>query len=273
MMSCAAHHCVAVRDGLAVAFASGNGGNRFGQLGRGTATSSSNRRNDDESSGSRQPMSMTLPADAEGLTVVAAAAGGDRDGGHSAVVLSDGSVLTCGCDRWQQLGLGSSASGAAGYTWKNGRIWQPLLQRVESLARPSSDDDQFVDVACGADYTIVRSRKGRVVGFGRSHLGQVTGNGKRGPFVTAPVDAVRNADRGGSTGIAEILTNPEGDCTILIRNLKEATSSGISNDADAWWERLTRASAETSGALEMNGKCSKAFVQSALREMITRNAE
>ena len=74
MMSCAAHHCVAVRDGLAVAFASGNGGNRFGQLGRGTATSSSNRRNDDESSGSRQPMSMTLPADAEGLTVVAAAA-------------------------------------------------------------------------------------------------------------------------------------------------------------------------------------------------------
>ena len=50
--------------------------------------------------------------------------GNDSDSGHSAVIDSDGMLWMAGCDRWQQLGLGSSKGGSTGYTWKNGKLWQ-----------------------------------------------------------------------------------------------------------------------------------------------------
>lgn len=42
--------------------------------------------------------------------------GGTKDSGHTALVDEDGGLWMAGCDRWQQLGLGSSFTGAAGYT-------------------------------------------------------------------------------------------------------------------------------------------------------------
>ena len=109
-LSCATHHCVGVRDGLAFAHATtSDRGNRFGQLGRGTAGTKK-----DAAAFTEQPMEMVLPPEVSKARVVAAAAGGGGDGGHSALVLEDGSVLTCGCDRWQQLGLGSSLAGRLG---------------------------------------------------------------------------------------------------------------------------------------------------------------
>jgi hypothetical protein len=202
------------------------------------------------------------------VTVLAAAAGGDKDGGHSAVVLSDGRVLTCGCDRWQQLGLGSSSSGAAGYTWKDGRIWQPLLLRVPALSTDAYkattfDNDPIIDVSCGADYTISQTRMGRVIGIGRSHLGQVTGNGKRGPFVTAAVNVVRN----GGNNISHVVTKPDGDCTLLVRDLKSALAAQGGGGPDLWWDTLKTASAECNAPLQINGKCPQEFVLGALHKM------
>jgi len=53
-------------------------------------------------------VSKAVPLDVE---VIAVAAGGAKDAGHSAAVDINGGVWTWGCDRWQQLGLGSSDTG------------------------------------------------------------------------------------------------------------------------------------------------------------------
>lgn len=173
-------HCVMIEQGLALAWApapspvdgektkKNKNGNRFGQLGR----------TNDEST--------PLPLSVNGkpvVGVVAAAAGGGKDGGHTVIVDDTGSIFTCGCDRWQQLGLGAAQGGAAGYTWANGRIWQNTLQR---LAAFDASQTTFRDVAAGADHTLALASDGSVYGWGRSSLGQVVG-GKHGPFLTAPV--------------------------------------------------------------------------------------
>ena len=146
-------------------------------------------------------------------------AGGLKDSGHSAVLDVEGNLWLTGCDRWQQLGLGSSSAGAAGYTWKNGRLWQEKFQRndyVMDLIRQkianTSDDCNPVtstanrklkvgqqdndtlnakrmlirDVAIGGDHTLVlASNQKDVFAFGKGSEGQLGIASK--PFVSAPV--------------------------------------------------------------------------------------
>jgi alpha-tubulin suppressor-like RCC1 family protein len=137
-------------------------------------------------------------------------AGGTSDAGHSAVIDSDGHVWLTGCDRWQQLGLGSSSGGASGYTWKNGALWQERFQKnhflpdlmrrhaCDSTGRnntmSSSNSDNGThhrtlirDMALGGDHTLVLSSNQRdVFAFGNGGDGQLgLKTGK--PFVSAPV--------------------------------------------------------------------------------------
>jgi len=108
-LSCSETHCVALREGVAYTWPISRAGNRFGQLCRGTAARDVDVEATDASA-------APVPFDGR---VVAVAAGGRKDGGHTALVGEDGSVWMCGCDRWQQLGLSGAggAGNAAGYTW------------------------------------------------------------------------------------------------------------------------------------------------------------
>ena len=95
-----------------------------------------------------------------GLTgVVAVAAGGGADAGHSLAVTRHGDTYAWGCDRWQQLGLGSAEAGAVGYTWEGGKLWQTAPRRVEALRG-------VVDVAAGADHSLALARDGQVLRLG-----------------------------------------------------------------------------------------------------------
>ena len=113
-----------------------------------------------------------------------------KDSGHSAVLDREGGLWMAGCDRWQQLGLGSAHGGAAGYTWKGGKLWQDGFVRSESVraelppAAPA-DGHAIRDVALGADHTLVLSSNQRdVYAFGKCGDGQCGFVGK--PYVSAP---------------------------------------------------------------------------------------
>ncbi|KAJ1639292.1 regulator of chromosome condensation 1/beta-lactamase-inhibitor protein II [Pavlovales sp. CCMP2436] len=167
-VSCSDTHCLALRDGVAFSWPISRAGNRFGQLCRGSAEKAISNL------GEAQPGVITgVPR------IIDVAAGGQKDAGHSALVDVDGRVWTCGCDRWQQLGL-SGAGGlgsAAGYTWS--RIWQPLPQLVTALV-----GKRVTRVALGADHSLALNANGReVYSWGRGEAGQL---GDAKPFVRAP---------------------------------------------------------------------------------------
>jgi len=170
--SCGENHCV-TRSPLGVAFAWAvtQAGNRFGQLGNGQWS----RKLDADTLGAQ--CRVLLP---EGIKVAVVAAGGGKGAGHSAAVDEHGGVWCWGCDRWQQLGLAKASSGAVGYTWEDGKIWRTTPMKVTSLSAR-----RIVDVACGGDHTIALSEEGLVWGWGRGHLGQLSG-GSSGPWVLAP---------------------------------------------------------------------------------------
>ena len=149
-------------------------------------------------------------------------AGGFADSGHSALLDTSGYLWLCGCDRWQQLGLGSSHGGSTGYAWRGGKLWQDrfrknahvadLLRRLDpSLPmdrrgddgggsdvggrRSSSSSSSMMegdssrrwirDVALGGDHTVVLSSNGKdVIAFGKGSEGQL-GLSSR-PFVSSP---------------------------------------------------------------------------------------
>ena len=136
--SCSATHCLAleVSTRRVVSWTTRSSGNRFGQLGR----------------GKYRPAAVPATVDVGAAhRVVGVSAGGGKDAGHSAVVTEAGEVFTWGCDRWQQLGLGSPDAGAVGYTWEKGRIWQPVARRVRVC--------NIAQVACGADHTVLHGRR------------------------------------------------------------------------------------------------------------------
>ncbi|KAL7539986.1 hypothetical protein ACHAXR_010654 [Thalassiosira sp. AJA248-18] len=138
--------------------------------------------------------------------------GGFSSSGHSAILDTKGNLWLCGCDRWQQLGLGSSQGGSTGYTWKGGRLWQPQFQRNEyvvhllqsldpslgnnnnskytsnSLQQPSCYDSSrrwIRDVALGGDHTVIlSSNKKDVITFGKGGEGQLGLSSK--PWVSSP---------------------------------------------------------------------------------------
>jgi alpha-tubulin suppressor-like RCC1 family protein len=118
-------------------------------------------------------------------------AGGTEESGHTAVLDDKGYLWLAGCDRWQQLGLGSSEGGASGYTWENGQILRdfftsnPFLQDFLSQRR-----ETIRDIALGADHTLVlSSNQKNVYAFGKGGEGQLGLVGK--PFVSAIVQSTK----------------------------------------------------------------------------------
>jgi alpha-tubulin suppressor-like RCC1 family protein len=117
-----------------------------------------------------------------------------KDSGHSAIVDENGRLWMSGCDRWQQLGLGSVNGGSAGYTWKGGKLWQEKFMLSESVTTEiakninntkTSKDPSIRDVALGEDHTLVlSSNKQDVFAFGKCGDGQCGFIGK--PYVSAP---------------------------------------------------------------------------------------
>jgi alpha-tubulin suppressor-like RCC1 family protein len=145
-------------------------GSRFGQLCRGRGKIG---RADAE-----RPGEVPHPHD---KLWVAGWAGGRKDSGHTALLDDDGDLWMCGCDRWQQLGLGSGDAGAAGYTWS--RVWQNRPQRLLHLKNVKAG---IRDCGLGADHTLLLSSNERdVYSWGRGQQGQL-GRGGRKPFVSAP---------------------------------------------------------------------------------------
>ena len=125
-----------------------------------------------------------------------------------------------GCDRWQQLGLGSSSGGAAGYTWT--ALWQTSFQYNPYIAQLMMDhcgtsasasasassnggtgSSPIRDVALGGDHTLVLSSNQRhVFSFGKGSEGQLGLTHK--PFVSSPAHAkelsVSSSSQGGGGG-------------------------------------------------------------------------
>ena len=152
----ATHSLAITADGSVEATPRTASGNRFGQCGDGSAERRCEMR-------TRRVGGLT--------GVVAVAAGGGNDAGHSLAVTRQGDTYAWGCDRWQQLGLGSAEAGAVGYTWEGGKLWQTAPRRVEALRG-------IVDVAAGADHSLALARDGQVYAWGRGNDGQL-GEGLR----------------------------------------------------------------------------------------------
>jgi len=147
----------------------------MGQLGR------------DKTEGSyRRPGLVPLP---NGVKVVKAfvSNNSDPDSGHSAIVDERGNLWMAGCDRWQQLGLGSPNGGSTGYTWQGGKQWQDRFTLSQFVTELMKEDDgsEIRDVALGGDHTLVlSSNKKSVYAYGKGGDGQLGFVGK--PFVSAP---------------------------------------------------------------------------------------
>jgi hypothetical protein len=223
--SCGENHCLLL-DSLGRVFSRAKSSDRatcgralrFGQLGR-PATAA------DCTEAGRVEIPSREPA-------VAIAAGGDKSSGHSVVVLRDGTVFAFGCDRWQQLGLGSASGGAAGYTWANGKIWQR-----EPTHLPALDGAGVVDVACGSEHTACLTRGGQVWTFGRGDRGQLGigargGSDGKGPWLSAPgVSAALSASAqagAGGLGIAAVR-----DCTCVYSGREVGAGAGAEAGAGA----------------------------------------
>lgn len=150
--------------------------NDMGQLGRST-TSSQER---------KAPTPVKLDDTAKAFRGYA---GGIGESGHTAVLDTDGHLWVAGCDRWQQLGLGSAAGGSSGYTWENGRIWRDFFTRndfIKELMDAKNPGKSIRDVSLGGDHTIVLSSNQKdVYTFGKGGEGQLGLVGK--PFVSAPI--------------------------------------------------------------------------------------
>jgi alpha-tubulin suppressor-like RCC1 family protein len=147
--------------------------NEMGQLGRNTE--------------SRKDCKTPSQVKLDDVKAVRGFAGGMNESGHTAVLDSSGNLWVAGCDRWQQLGLGSAEGGASGYTWENGRIWRECFTRNDFLkALMKKRDGSIRDVALGGDHTIVLSSNKRdVYAFGKGGEGQLGLVGKH--FVAASV--------------------------------------------------------------------------------------
>ena len=197
LLSCSATHCVRVCDAAAYTWAKGGSGrrrrgNRFGQLGR-----AGDERGPGGEEGPDAAEEGKVEVGAEVGHVVAASAGGTKDSGHTLLVGADGAVWAFGCDRWQQLGLGSTAAGAVGYTWENGRLWQNRPKRVAALG-----GERIIAVAAGGDHSVALTADGAVFTWGRGEHGQLGHLGKK-PFVMPPTKSEYLSGDSAATILAE----------------------------------------------------------------------
>jgi alpha-tubulin suppressor-like RCC1 family protein len=189
-------HSVGItQDGVVYTWGPSSG---FGQLGRPTG-STSGIGGDDSSSKQYEHSRTPAPAVFSGTSTdqnenlnhvhgYRAYAGGASDSGHTAVLDTTGNLWMTGCDRWQQLGLGSPAGGSAGYTWVGGKTHQTSFQKNEFITTLLTQHDATAcirDVALGGDHTVVLSSNQKdVFVFGKGGEGQLGLNEKR--FVSAP---------------------------------------------------------------------------------------
>lgn len=164
------HSIGVTADGMAYSWGSSNA---VGQLGRSTGSSSS-----------KHPTPIPLST-----KVIRAfcSQGCSTGSGHSALLDVEGRLWMAGCDRWQQLGLGSVHGGSAGYTWIDGKLWQDRFVPTESvLSLIQAKSMSIRDVALGGDHTLVlASNQKDVYCFGKGGDGQLGLVGK--PFVSAPI--------------------------------------------------------------------------------------
>ena len=180
------NHCIGITSQNTV-YTWGNS-NSMGQLGRPTR----NRRDCQTPTiiATTTTATATTTATTTPTPVFRAYAGGNAESGHSLLVTTnDHQVHVSGCDRWQQLGLGSAAGGSAGYTWEGGRIWRQEFvpnHFITDLMTTTSGNHKIRDVALGGDHTIILSENQRdVYVFGKGGEGQLGIPGKS--FVSAPV--------------------------------------------------------------------------------------
>jgi alpha-tubulin suppressor-like RCC1 family protein len=160
--------------------------NALGQLGR-----------DIEVTASGNPGHVPLP-DGVKIQKIYVSNSKGPDSGHSAIIDDQGRLWMSGCDRWQQLGLGSSKGGSVGYTWQGGKMWQErfvLSSFITELMNEQSGTATIRDAALGGDHTIVLSSNKRdVYGFGKGGDGQFGFVGK--PFVSAPRKSTSLSEEG-----------------------------------------------------------------------------
>ena len=175
--------------------------------------------------------------------------GGFSSSGHSAILDTNGYLWLSGCDRWQQLGLGSSHGGSSGYTWKGGKLWQDqfqrndhvvgLIQKLDSSLTNSNIHGHIPsrwirDVALGGDHTVIlSSNKNDVVVFGKGGEGQLGLMSK--PWVSSPAKSkvLSSSDANISAVCAfrncSVTLNDRGEvikkagkCSIEIKGMKRA---------------------------------------------------
>ena len=134
----------------------------------------------------RNPGRVPFPSDIK-LMKAFASNNSDSDSGHSAIIDDKGRLWMAGCDRWQQLGLGSPNGGSTGYTWQGGKQWQNRFVVSQFVTELMKKDDcsEIRDVALGDDHTLVlSSNKESVYAYGKGGDGQLGFVGK--PFISAP---------------------------------------------------------------------------------------
>lgn len=154
----------------------------MGQLGR-----------DEETVPVRQPGEVLIPVK---VSKSFCSQGSEVGSGHSAVIDLNGNLWMAGCDRWQQLGLGSAKGGTSGYTWVGGKLWQDRFVRSDSIVDLLKSSSATIrDVALGGDHTIILSSNRRdVYCFGKGGDGQLGMVGK--PYVSAPAKSKSLSENG-----------------------------------------------------------------------------
>ncbi|KAK8791094.1 hypothetical protein WA158_005725 [Blastocystis sp. Blastoise] len=78
----------------------------------------------------------------------------------SLILLSNGDLISFGCNKSGQLGLNTQTD-----------MELPTLVHI-----PSSNDDRIVDICCGSDFTLCRTLKGNLLGWGDNSCGQLCMN-------------------------------------------------------------------------------------------------
>jgi len=137
------------------------------------------------------PAKDYAPVDYAGDEPIRVYVGGNKEAGHSAIVDKNNDMWMCGCDRWQQLGMGSVNGGSSGYTWTS--IWEGTFRRNEFISSM-----RIRDVALGGDHTAVLHENGQdIYTFGKGAEGQLGLKTKafvhaaaKSPLLSAPNTAV-----------------------------------------------------------------------------------
>ncbi|GJD07270.1 E3 ubiquitin-protein ligase HERC2 [Galdieria sulphuraria] len=140
---CGKSHCLALtKQGVVLSWGLSDS---FGQLGRGQVTSEDN---------CETPGVVVVPKDIRVQKVCC----GDA---HSAFLMEDGSVWTCGSNQWLQLGNKEEP-------WKDGNDYRPTPQRVQGIGQRVA-----TDIACGAHHTLILIKDGTVYSCGFGRWGQL----------------------------------------------------------------------------------------------------